>query len=234
MFMDKGKVIRAIAIDGPAGSGKTTIAKLLANELGYLFFDTGLMYRAVTWEALSRGIPIDDQIRVTSLAESVQIDVRSPTIDDGRSSDVLADGKDITWDIRKPDVDENVSIVSAYPGVRKALTAQQRRVGLRGNVVMAGRDIGTVVLPEAELKIYLDASVEERAHRRYLERRARGETVDFDEILKMMRRRDSIDSTRDVAPLCAAEDAIVIDTEGKSVSQIFDYIKSLIDTSLMV
>jgi len=232
--MDKGKVIRAIAIDGPAGSGKTTIAKLLANELGYLFFDTGLMYRAVTWEALYMDIPIDDQIRVTSLAESVQIDVRSPTIDDGRSSDVLADGKDITWDIRKPDVDENVSIVSAYPGVRKALTAQQRRVGLRGNVVMVGRDIGTVVLPEAELKIYLDASVEERAHRRYLERRARGETVDFDEILKMMRRRDSIDSTRDVAPLCAAEDAIVIDTEGKSVSQIFDYIKSLIDTSLVV
>ncbi|MCD6400522.1 MAG: (d)CMP kinase [Anaerolineales bacterium] len=228
--MDKGKKIKAIAIDGPAGSGKSTIAKLLANELGYLFFDTGVMYRAVTWEALCRNIPIDDQARVTSLAENVQIDVRAPTVDDGRSSDVLADGKDITWDIRRPEVDENVSIVSAYPGVRKALTAQQRRIGLRGNVVMAGRDIGTVVLPDAELKIYLDASVEERARRRFLERQSRGEMVDFDEILKMMRRRDSIDSTREVAPLCAAEDAVVIDTERKSISQILDYIMSLVNT----
>ena len=234
LFMDKGKKIKAIAIDGPAGSGKSTIAKLLANELGYLFFDTGVMYRAVTWEALCRNIPIDDQARVTSLAENVQIDVRAPTVDDGRSSDVLADGKDITWDIRRPEVDENVSIVSAYPGVRKALTAQQRRIGLRGNVVMAGRDIGTVVLPDAELKIYLDASVEERARRRFLERQSRGEMVDFDEILKMMRRRDSIDSTREVAPLCAAEDAVVIDTERKSISQILAYIKGLINTSLVV
>ena len=234
LFMDKGKKIKAIAIDGPAGSGKSTIAKLLANELGYLFFDTGVMYRAVTWEALCRNIPIDDQARVTSLAENVQIDVRAPTVDDGRSSDVLADGKDITWDIRRPEVDENVSIVSAYPGVRKALTAQQRRIGLRGNVVMAGRDIGTVVLPDAELKIYLDASVEERARRRFLERQSRGEMVDFDEILKMMRRRDSIDSTREVAPLCAAEDAVVIDTERKSISQILDYIMSLVNTSLVV
>ena len=234
LFMDKGKKIKAIAIDGPAGSGKSTIAKLLANELGYLFFDTGVMYRAVTWEALCRNIPIDDQARVTSLAENVQIDVRAPTVDDGRSSDVLADGKDITWDIRRPEVDENVSIVSAYPGVRKALTAQQRRIGLRGNVVMAGRDIGTVVLPDAELKIYLDASVEERARRRFLERQSRGEMVDFDEILKMMRRRDSIDSTREVAPLCAAEDAVVIDTEGRNISQILAYIKNLINTSLVV
>ncbi|HEY62457.1 MAG TPA: (d)CMP kinase [Anaerolineae bacterium] len=232
--MDKGKKIKAIAIDGPAGSGKSTIAKLLANELGYLFFDTGGMYRAVTWEALCRNIPIDDQARVTSLAENVQIDVRAPTVDDGRSSDVLADGKDITWDIRRPEVDENVSIVSAYPGVRKALTAQQRRIGLRGNVVMAGRDIGTVVLPDAELKIYLDASVEERARRRFLERQSRGEMVDFDEILEMMHRRDSIDSTREVAPLCAAEDAVVIDTERKSISQILDYIMSLVNTSLVV
>ena len=234
LFMDKGKKIKTIAIDGPAGSGKSTIAKLLANELGYLFFDTGVMYRAVTWEALCRNIPIDDQARVTSLAENVQIDVRAPTVDDGRSSDVLADGKDITWDIRRPEVDENVSIISAYPGVRKALTAQQRRIGLRGNVVMAGRDIGTVVLPDAELKIYLDASVEERARRRFLERQSRGEMVDFDEILKMMRRRDSIDSTREVAPLCAAEDAVVIDTEGRNISQILAYIKNLINTSLVV
>ena len=120
---------------------------------------------------------------------------------DGRDSDVLIDGVDITWDIRKPVVDANVSVVSAYPGVRSALTAQQRRIAERGKIVMVGRDIGTVVLPDADLKIYLDASVEERARRRYLESSARGGDVPFDTVLETMRKRDRIDLTRDVAPL---------------------------------
>jgi len=222
------KIPGTIAIDGPAASGKTTVARILADKLGYLFFDTGVMYRAVTWDALRKGIPVSDEEQVSALAMNINIDVRAPIIQDGRTSDVLIDGEDITWEIRRPEVDANVSVVSAYPDVRKSLTAQQRRIGLRGNVVMVGRDIGTVVLPDAEVKIYLDASVEERARRRYLERTERGEEVDYEEILKMMKRRDRIDSTRDVAPLCAAKDAIVIDTEGKTVTQIVSYILEVI------
>ena len=168
-----------IAIDGPAASGKSTIGALLAEQLGYIYFDTGVMYRAVTWAALDRGIDIDDEAAVTALAERVRIDVLAPTVEDGRQYTVMCDGQDVTWAIRAPDVDRAVSPVSAYPGVRAAMTAQQRRIGLGGRVVMVGRDIGTVVLPEADLKIYLDASVEERARRRLREIMSRGETAEF-------------------------------------------------------
>jgi cytidylate kinase len=209
-----------IALDGPAASGKSTLAKRLAEQLNYLYFDTGVMYRAVTWIVIQRGAAFEDEAAVTHLAENVPIDVRPPTVDDGRDYDVWMDGQDITWDIRLPEVEANVSIVSAYPGVRKALSAQQRRIGMKGHVVMVGRDIGTVVLPEAELKLYLDASVEERARRRYEERAARGNQVSYETILAAMRRRDQIDSTREVAPLKAAEDAIVIDSDGKSIEQV--------------
>ena len=140
-----------IAIDGPAASGKSTLAKRLAEYLQYLYFDTGVMYRAITWAVLQRGISPADEAEVTALAETVTIDVQSATVDDGRDFDVLVEGQDITWDIRQANVEANVSQVSAYPGVRKALSTQQRRVGLRGRVVMVGRDIGTVVLPEAQL-----------------------------------------------------------------------------------
>jgi cytidylate kinase len=140
-----------IAIDGPAASGKSTLGARLAKYLDYLYFDTGVMYRAVTWLALQRGLEIGDEAGVTSVAEAVRIDVGPPSVEDGRSCDVRADGRDITWETRRPEVDANVSAVSAYAGVRAALTPQQRRVGLRGRVVMVGRDIGTVVLPEAGL-----------------------------------------------------------------------------------
>jgi cytidylate kinase len=212
---------KTIAIDGPAASGKSTIAQKLAASLGYLFFDTGVMYRAVTWIALHAGLSVDDEIQITNLSKRIQIDVRPPSKDDSRSCDVLVDGEDITWDIRRPEVDANVSIVSAYPGVREALTRQQRRIGQRGCVVMVGRDIGTVVLPEADLKIFLDASVEERARRRYLECLARGERVDYETVLADMRMRDEIDSTRDVAPLLAAADAIILNSDNKSIDQVF-------------
>jgi len=217
-----------IAIDGPAASGKSTLAKRLAEYLGYLYFDTGVMYRAITWVALDRNISLDDEPAVTALADAVTIDVQSPTVDDGRDFDVLVEGQDITWDIRRADVEANVSLVSAYPGVRKALSAQQRRVGLRGRVVMVGRDIGTVVLPEAQLKIYLDASVEERARRRYDERVARGDQVSFEEVLDAMRKRDQIDSTRDVAPLRAADDAIVIDSDRLDIESVLRETKALV------
>ncbi len=216
-----------IAIDGPAASGKSTLGKRLADAHGYLFFDTGVMYRAVTWAALSRHIPIEDETAVTTLAETAQIDVRPPSRSDGRACDVLLDGEDITWETRRPEVDANVSPVSAYKNVRQALTAQQRRIGLRGRVVMVGRDIGTVVLPEADLKIYLDASAEERARRRYNEIIQRGQAADYEQILAGVRNRDQIDSNRAVAPLRPAQDAIILNSDTLTADEVFNQVELL-------
>ena len=216
-----------IAIDGPAASGKSTLGRRLADELGYLFFDTGVMYRAITWLALQRGVDVNDETAVTSLAETAQIDVASPSQEDGRACDVLADGQDITWETRRHEVDANVSVVSAYAGVRKALSEQQRRIGKRGRVVMVGRDIGTVVLPEADLKVYLDATADERARRRYDEVRARGENPDYQEILDKVIQRDHIDSTRAVAPLRPAEDAVILESDKLDADEVFQRVKDL-------
>ncbi|MGC8856940.1 MAG: (d)CMP kinase [Anaerolineae bacterium] len=216
-----------IAIDGPAASGKSTIGRRLADALGYIFFDTGVMYRAITWLALQRGLDVRDEAAITRLAEESEIEILPPSKADGRPCDVVLNGQDITWETRHPAVDANVSIVSAYAGVRKALSAQQRRIGLRGRVVMAGRDIGTVVLPEADLKIYLDASAEERARRRYEEIRARGGEAVYEEILAMVRERDRIDSSRSIAPLRPAEDAVIIDTDHLSSDEVFERVRSL-------
>ena len=221
-------IARTIAIDGPAASGKTTLGKTLADELAYLFFDTGIMYRVITWAALSRDIDIQNEPAITHLAETADIDVRPASQPDGRSADVLVDGQDVTWEIRRPEVDANVSIVSTYAGVRQALSAQQRRIGQRGKVVMVGRDIGTVILPEAELKIYLDASAEERAHRRYEELVERGEEADYDQILAGVRNRDQIDSTRAVAPLRPASDAIILDSDRLDAGQVLDQVLQLV------
>jgi cytidylate kinase len=217
-----------IAIDGPAASGKSTIGLRLASALGYLFFDTGVMYRAITWLALERGIDIRDETRVTALAEEAQIDIAPASKPDGRSCDVFVDGREITWETRSRKVDANVSIVAAYAGVRKALSQQQRRIGQRGQIVMVGRDIGTVVLPEADLKIYLDATAEERARRRYEEIVARGGSPEYDAILRRVVERDRIDSTRDVAPLKAAEDAVVLDSDQLSADEVFERVLALV------
>lgn len=202
---------------------------MLAQRLGYLYFDTGVMYRAVTWAALSRGIPIGDEAAVMALAERLRIDVTPPTLDDGRQYTVLADGVDVTWAIRTPEVDADVSVVSAYPGVRRALVAQQRRVAAGGRVVMIGRDIGTVVLPDADLKLYLDASVEERARRRWREVQARGDEADYRLVLAAMRRRDEIDSSREVSPLRVADGAIVINTTGVSIEGVLSEVERLVE-----
>jgi cytidylate kinase len=209
-----------IAIDGPAGSGKSTVGERLAARLSYLYFDTGVMYRAVTWAALQSGTPIEDETGVTGLAKRLQIDVQPPLVADGRLYTVLADGQDITWDIRSEAVDAAVSPVSAYARVRRVLTDQMRRIGQRGRVVMVGRDIGTVVFPEADLKIYLDASIETRSRRRYLEGRARGSAQTESDVLEAMRRRDQIDSSRAHAPLRAAADARYIDTTELDVDEV--------------
>jgi len=216
-----------IAIDGPAASGKSTIGLRLACALGYTFFDTGVMYRAIAWLALGRGLDLLDEAAVTKLAEEANLDIRPASKEDARTSDVLADGGDITWEIRRPEVDANVSVVSAYPGVRRALSAHQRRIGLRGKVVMVGRDIGTVVLPEADLKIYLDASAEERATRRYNEIIARNEQAEYNEILSKVRARDRIDSTRAVAPLRPADDAVILDSDKLSADEVFERVLEL-------
>jgi cytidylate kinase len=217
-----------IAIDGGAASGKSTVGSLLARRLGYTYFDTGIMYRAVTWAALERGIPIEDEPAVTALAEALVIQVKPPTQDDGRQVSVYADGCDVTWAIRQPAVDAAVSPVSAYPGVRRALTAQQRRIAAQGRIVMVGRDIGTVVLPHADFKLYILASVEERARRRFLERRARGEEVSYQQVLDAMRRRDRIDSQRAHAPMRPADDAVIIDTDGLDVEGVMACIELLL------
>ena len=216
----------AITIDGPASSGKSTVAAILAKELAYLYFDTGVMYRAVTYGVLQSNISLLDEPGITALAEKVKIDISEPSVNDGRQYDVLMDGNDITWEIRTRLVDQHVSQVSAYAGVRKAMTYQQRQIGLRGKVVMAGRDIGTVVLPEAKLKIYLDASSEERARRRFKELIDRGEAANFENILAGIKKRDEIDSTRQIAPLKPAEDAVIINTDHLSVSQVVERIKA--------
>ena len=218
-----------IAVDGPAASGKSTIGGLLAERLGYLYFDTGVMYRAVTWAAIARGIDVADEAGVTDLAERLQIDVVRPTVADGRQYTVLADGQDVTWEIRCPEVNWGVSPVSAYPGVRAALTAQQRRTGQKGKIVMVGRDIGTVVLPDADLKFYLDATVEERAGRRYRETLARSESAEFDEVLASVQLRDEIDSGRAHAPLRAAEEAVVVDTTALGIQDVLDRVLTLVD-----
>jgi cytidylate kinase len=216
-----------IAIDGPAASGKSTLGRRLADSLGYLFFDTGVMYRAVTWVTLQQGVDVKDETAVTRLAGTVQIDVRPPSKEDGRACDVLADGIDITWETRTPEVEQNVSPISAYRGVRQALAAQQRRIGLRGRVVMVGRDIGTVVLPEADLKIYLVASAKVRARRRYDEIIHRGGQAEYKQILAGVRMRDRIDSSRAFSPLKPAADAIILDSDSLTADEVFSNVEAL-------
>jgi cytidylate kinase len=226
-MMTRSSLPSKIAIDGPAASGKSSIGLRLACALGYTFFDTGVMYRAIAWLALQRGLDLLDEAAVTKLAEDANLDIRPASKEDGRACDVLAEGQDVTWETRRPEVDANVSVVSAYAGVRRALSAHQRRIGLRGKVVMVGRDIGTVVLPEADLKIYLDASAQERARRRYNEIIARNEQADYDEILSMVRARDRIDSTRAVAPLRPADDAVILDSDKLSADEVFERVMEL-------
>ncbi len=219
---------RTIAIDGPAASGKSTLARRLARALHYLYFDTGVLYRAVTWAALQRGLSPADEDAMTRLAETLDIQVRPPSQDDGRSNDVWVDGRDVTWAVRAPEVDAWVSVVAAHPGVRRALVDVQRRIGRQGRVVMVGRDIGTVILPDADLKIYLDASTEERARRRYHEARRRGEAVDYASILAALQERDRLDAGRAVAPLRPAADAVVIHSDGLDADAVFRRVMDLI------
>jgi cytidylate kinase len=218
---------RIIALDGPAASGKTTIGRMLAARLGYLFFDTGVMYRAVALAAYQNGVDPADEAEVSELAEQIEIDVQPSADEDGRSSTVLLDGDDVSWAIREPVVDASVSKVSAYARVRAAMVAQQRKIGLRGKVVMVGRDVGTVVLPEAELKIFLEASLEERARRRYAELQSRGDKQTLQEVQAGLAQRDEVDSGRALSPLRPAEDAVIIDTTALTPEEILRQLEKI-------
>ena len=217
-----------ITLDGPAASGKSTLGERLAESLDFMYLDTGVMYRAVTLAVLKKNVNVNDESLVTKVSEEMDLDIHPATIDDGRSNDVILDREDVTWEIRLPDVEAHVSQVSAYKGVRVAMTKKQREIGNRGGIVMVGRDIGTVVLPDAEIKLYLDASVEERAKRRYLELINRGKQSSYESVLEDLKRRDKIDSSRAIAPLRPAEDAIMIDSDCMNAEEVFQFIFNLV------
>ena len=216
-----------IAIDGPVASGKTSVGLLLADRLGYLFLDTGVMYRAATWAALHKGLDINDEESVSELTEKLDLEVEKPSVNDGRVNDIRVNGIDISWEIKNDAVNDNVSQVSTYKRVRQVLTEEQRRFGEKGSVVMVGRDIGTVVLPDADLKIFLKASAEERAKRRFNEQKERNGEASYQDILDNIKKRDSIDSSRKLAPLVAAEDAVNIDTDGMTKEEVVEVICKL-------
>ena len=221
---------RTIAIDGPAGAGKSTIGALVAERLGYLFLDTGAMYRAVALAALRKTIDPDDAAKLAELAKTVRITIGPPTKRDGRVYTVLLDGSDVTWDIRSADIDRIVSQVARVPEVRDAMVEQQRALAGQSRVVMVGRDIGTVVLPDAERKIFLTASAGERARRREEELASRGERRPRQELLNEILRRDQLDTERAVSPLKAAQDAVVVQTDGLSVKDALERVLGAIST----
>jgi len=215
-----------IAIDGPVAAGKSTIGRLLARRLGYRFADTGAMYRALTWKAIRLNIDLEDEEALSRLATNTKIELPS-TGDSG----VLVNGQDITADIQNFEVEAGVSLVAKVARVREVLVKQQQRLAQGGKIVMAGRDIGTTVLPHAELKVYLVASIEKRAKRRYLELIERGETADYHTILADLIRRDEIDSERTISPLQPASDARIIDTDGLSPQQVLSEILGMMGES---
>jgi CMP/dCMP kinase len=206
-----------VAIDGPAAAGKSTLAKILAHRLGYFHLDTGAMYRAVGWKANQLGVLLNDEAAVTEIARNIKI-----TFEPGHNGEhrIIADATDISEAIRSETAGEWASLVSAIPGVRKALVELQRKLGEEGGVVAEGRDMQTVVFPRAEVKIFLTASVEQRAKRRYLELKAKGESPDLAELTQEMAQRDHRDSTRADSPLCPAPEAIIVDTDRKNIDRV--------------
>jgi CMP/dCMP kinase len=215
-----------IAIDGPSGAGKGTLARAIAEALHYRHVDTGAMYRAVAWQAVQRGLGFDDEHPVVKLAEDAVFDER-----DGR---ITIDGHDVTRAIRTPEIDKAATAVARLPGVRRVLVERQRALGANGAVVMEGRDIGTVVFPDADVKVYLDASAEERARRRATDPAHSGGQGSVAGVQSALEARDRSDSTRAVAPLAMAEDAVLIDTTGLSIAEVVEKVMVLVSQKLQI
>lgn len=209
-----------IAIDGPSGSGKSTIARLVAQKLNYIYIDTGAIYRAVTYKAMQDKVDFEDEEALVRLANKAEIYFKHC------GAKVCLDGEDVSEKIRAPEVTRNVSYLAALPGVREPMTNLQREMGKNGGVVAEGRDIGTVVFPDADYKFYLDASFEERAHRRYEELIARGYKIILSDITGEMRMRDNLDKEREVAPLKIAQEAIIIDSTRMSIEEVVETVLS--------
>ncbi len=214
-----------IAIDGPVASGKTTVGRIVASKLGYRFLDTGWMYRAVAYASLSAGLDLHDQVEMTRLAESLKIRL----VESESGERLLLDGEDITDRLHEPLVDQGASSVAAISGVRRALVQQQRGIAADGPIVMVGRDIGTVVLADAPTKVYLDASAETRAMRRYEERKTTPGSPDYERVLETLISRDRMDSERSDSPLHPAHDAVIIDTDNLDASETARRIIELIE-----
>jgi cytidylate kinase len=201
-----------VAIDGPSGAGKGTIARAIAAALGYRHVDSGAMYRAVGWKALRQAVPLDDEAAVAAIAERARIDVTG--------THVTIDGTDVTREIRTPEIDRAAAGVARLPRVRSVLVEQQREMGVGGGIVMEGRDIGTVVFPHADVKLYLDASPEERARRRANDPAHTGVPAAVADVATLLTQRDELDRTRTASPLYADKDALIVDTTGKSVDDV--------------
>ena len=216
-----------IAIDGPVASGKTAVGGLLALRLAYRFIDTGVMYRAVTWAALRDGINPEDEAAVTALAHRMQMEI---AFSDNLSGPRLKlDGREVAEELRSREVDGWVSLVSSYSGVRRALVARQRALAEEGSIIMVGRDIGTVVLPDADLKVFLTASREERAKRRYREMKEKGQSPKLEQVMENLLSRDEMDSSRADSPLRAGSGAHVLKTDHMALDEVVDNIIKLMD-----
>ena len=218
---------KIITIDGPAGAGKSTVAKQVAKRLGYLYIDTGAMYRAVTWMCIKKSVDISDESEVESIAENYPVDLIPA--DNKQGYRVVIDNTDITDSITSDAVNANVSPVARISAVRKILVTRQQEMAAGGGVVMAGRDITTVVMPDAELKIYLDASIAERAKRRLEELHRDGRDAFLESVMDNLRDRDKIDSEREDSPLMVSPDAIILDTTGMGINEVVDKVIKMVD-----
>ena len=219
-----------IAIDGPAAVGKSTMGKLIARELGFLYIDTGAIYRAITWKVLKNNIDINDEDTISELVSNTSITIeKTDTKNLNDYYHIFVDGEDVSEEIRDPWIDQNVSQIARLPKIRKQLIYLQRKLAEKGNIVMEGRDIGSVILPQADIKFFFTASEEERIKRRYKELIEKGYNIGYEVVKKQIIQRDKIDSKRKYAPLIRAKDAILIDSTGKSIEEVKDKILKIIN-----